>query len=95
MTSNDKQAAAGLVAGALGRGCLGGLGLALLFLVISGLMYLLLPLTGLPQNVVLLLAVASGPVIGTAIALTVFLIRASRMYVPSGGEDEATEGDAP
>ena len=49
----------------LWKGCLGGVGLAILFFILSGLTYLILSRTGLPPNIVLFVTIASGPIIGT------------------------------
>ncbi len=69
--SRDPQAA-GLVGSALGKGCLAGVGVALLFFVLSLLVYLLIGPFGLPPNVRLLITFASGPILGTGVVLVVF-----------------------
>ncbi len=76
MSSNPRRAQ--IVAGALGKGCLGGIGLALAFLALSAATYGLLATLGLPYNLVLLLSVASGPILGTALLLVVAYRRAAR-----------------
>ncbi len=53
------------VSSALGKGCLAGIGLALMFFAISLLTYLLTGLLSLPHHIRLLIATASGPVVGT------------------------------
>ena len=73
MRPNNPEAAR-LVAATLGKGCLAGLGLAGVFFVISSLMYLILSGVGLPHNILLLLTIASGPILGTGIAFTVLLL---------------------
>jgi hypothetical protein len=75
---NNPQAA-GTVGSALGKGCLAGLGLAVLFALISLMVYLLSGPFGLDQNVRLLLTFASGPVLGTILALAVFWLITRRM----------------
>lgn len=67
------------VSAGLGKGCLVGLGLAVLFLVIGGVLYLLLSLTGLAQNLTLLIAIAGGPILGTSAALIIFWQRAMQV----------------
>ncbi len=64
--------AAGLVGAALGKGCLVGVGIALLFAFISLLVYLLVGPLGLPSNMRLLITFASGPTVGTGVVLAAF-----------------------
>ncbi len=81
----------------LWKGCLGGLGMALVFLIISGLIYLILIQTGLNLNLVWFFAILSGPLIGTA-GLLVFVYRRAakeRSLVTSEAEDETTIEDQP
>lgn len=59
----------------MGKGCLAGFGLVVIFFVISGLAYLAISQFDLPQNLVLLVTVASGPIIGTLGTLAVLLLR--------------------
>lgn len=61
----------GVIGPAFGRGCLLGLGLLVLFVAISGVLYLALLLTDLPENIRLLISIASGPILGTVIGLLV------------------------
>ena len=84
---------------ALGRGCLIGLGLALLFGALSYVFYLLLGMAGLAENIRLLIAIAGGPTVGTVIAF-VFLsssaVRKSREAVAQlnpNRDDETTAWD--
>ena len=85
-----------MVRSALWRGCLGGIGMTLMFFLISGVTYLALNQSGLTYNLVLLLSVASGPVIGTCGLLGVLYLRAMRAQSsrPSG-RDETTQGNSP
>ncbi len=53
------------VATGLWKGCLGGIGLAFVYFIISGLTYLVLIQIGLPLKSILFVTVASGPIIGT------------------------------
>ena len=79
--SNDKidyQAGMSVVAQSLGKGCLGGIGAAILFLAVGGLAYFGLSAFGLPENIVLFVAIASGPIIGTALVAIIVLWRARR-----------------
>jgi hypothetical protein len=59
------------IAPTLGKGCLAGLGLAVLFVAISGLAYLVLSQFDVPPNIVLLISIASGPTTGTMGTLVV------------------------
>jgi hypothetical protein len=60
----------------LWKGCLGGIGLAIVFFIISGMTYLILSKTGLSSNVVLFIAIASGPIIGTFGLAAILWLRA-------------------
>lgn len=53
----------------LGKGCLGGLALAVVFLGISGTAYLLMGMTDAPRRIALLVSVASGPILGTVLLI--------------------------
>ncbi len=75
MTSNGPSDQPNVVALALWQGCLAGLGLALTFLVISGLSYLFLLLVGAGSQIRLLITVASGPILGTGLILLIVLLR--------------------
>lgn len=77
------------------KGCLGGLGLVIIFFVIGGLTYLLLGTTTLSRNVILVLSILSGPVIGTFGLLLPLYLRASRQVRNAAKSDETTPGDAP
>jgi len=65
-----------LVAEGMGKGCLAGIALAVLFFALSGVLFLLLGITGLQQNIRLLLTFAGGPILGTIGVVVVLLIRA-------------------
>lgn len=80
---------AGIVGGALGKGCLAGLALVMLYGVIGGLVYLALGWLGVAPNLRMLIGIASGPILGTAIALLVAL-RVTRKMAPPG-DDQAGE----
>lgn len=85
-----------IVRTALWRGCLGGIGMALLFLLISAITYVALNDSGLTYNLVLLLTIASGPVIGTCGVLGVLYLRATRAQTSKpSGRDETTQGNTP
>lgn len=73
---NNPQAA-GSLAPAVGKGCLAGFGLAGLFLVIGGLAYLVLGAFDLALRTRLLIAILSGPVLGTFLTLLVAYLRAA------------------
>jgi len=62
---------------ALGRGCAIGLGLALLFVVLTAILYVVLGASGLPENIRLLIAIAGGPIGGTVIAFVVLSLYAA------------------
>lgn len=57
---------------ALRAGCLWGIGLVLLFGAISGLVYLIGANMDIDEGLHLLLAVASGPICGTALVVVIF-----------------------
>jgi hypothetical protein len=80
---------------ALAKGCLAGLGLVVLFAAIGGLAYLLLTVAGLPQNIVLLIAIASGPILGTVGLLVVVWQRTINQQIQTTGEDETTSRHGP
>ena len=77
------------------KGCLGGLGLVVVFFAISGLTYLLLVGTEISHNVVLVLSIVSGPAIGTFGLLLPLYLRARRQIQPATKSDETAPGDAP
>ncbi|GEM_PF-3061144 len=79
----------------LGKGCLAGIGLAVGFLAISGLVYLALSLTGLPRNIVLLVSLASGPILGNLIVLIVFLSRSKKVQSQYQEDHETTSRNTP
>jgi hypothetical protein len=85
MTSNNPNTA-GIVGTAVGKGCLVGVGLAVGFFLISGLVYLLLGPFGLERNIRLLITVLSGPVLGTGLTLIVgwALAQRTRRRSPPG-----------
>jgi hypothetical protein len=59
------------------KGCMGGAGLGVTLLLIGGGIYFVLSVIGMPHNLVLLLSIASGPVIGTLLAAVYALMRPS------------------
>ncbi len=97
MSQGNKTSAEYFAAG-LGGGCLVGLALAVGFLVIGGIIYGVGWVAGLPSNIMLMLAVAGGPIIGTVVALVFFsgvAARANRKYSEShqDGYDESASRD--
>ncbi len=50
--------------------------MAAVFLAISGLTYLILSQSGLPRNIILLVTIGSGPIIGTFGICAILWIRA-------------------
>lgn len=70
--SNETQPPFVLMTQGLGRGCLLGLGLVGLFFVISLSLYALMNLLGLPRNIVLLVAIGGGPILGTILGVAGF-----------------------
>ena len=70
MMSNNPDPASAVATG-VGRGWLLGLGLFLLFALISGLVYLALQPFDLPENIHMLIAIATGPIVGTVIGLLI------------------------
>lgn len=89
----NAQLARQMVINSLGKGCLAGLGLALVFIVISGTVYLILSSFDLPRNLLLLFSIASGPIIGNLIAITIFVIRSRQ--IKKNSFDEPTSRDTP
>ncbi len=79
----------------LWKGCLGGLGLVIVFFIISGLTYLLLSLARLSSGVILVVSIVSGPIIGTLGVLVPLYLRARRALRPDSIIDETTQRDAP
>jgi uncharacterized membrane protein len=79
----------------LGKGCLAGLALAVGFLVISGLVYLVLSLASLPRNILLLVSIASGPILGNVIVLIVFLLRSKKVQRQYQKDHETTSRNTP
>lgn len=78
MNSSDPESGIDAATAILWKGCLGGAGLATLFLVISSATYLVLSNTGLDRQAVLGLSVASGPLVGSLVAIALYLRLASR-----------------
>ncbi|MBN1310423.1 MAG: hypothetical protein JXB30_03315 [Anaerolineae bacterium] len=76
------------VATGLLKGCLAGLGLALIFFAISGLTYLTLNLTGMPNRLVLFIAIGSGPIVGTLGICVVLWLRALRIQAKMTNKNE-------
>lgn len=76
---------------AIGKGCLAGLALAAAFFVVSGLLFLAARLVGLDQGVSLVVGLAGGPVLVSAVVLGVALRRAqNRSQVTASNTDHAT-----
>jgi hypothetical protein len=71
-----------LIREGLVKGCLGGLGLTVIFLAISAATFLLLDESGLQRTFVLIISIISGPVIGTG-GLLLFLYRRSSQRLKS------------
>jgi hypothetical protein len=71
-----------VVGWALGKGCLAGLALVALYGAIGGLVYLALGWLGAASNLRMLVGIASGPIVGTAIALIVALAVVQRTAPP-------------
>lgn len=97
MSQSNKTPAEYFAAG-LGRGCLVGVALALAFLMIGGIIYGIGWIAGLSTNIILMMAVAGGPIIGTVIALALFsgfAARANRKYNEThhNGYDESASRD--
>jgi nitrate reductase gamma subunit len=86
----DYRLGLSVVGQSLGKGCLGGLGAALVFLLVGGAVYLVLSAFGLPENIVLFLAIASGPIIGTVIVAAIVLLRARRAIAESAEQHNET-----
>jgi hypothetical protein len=74
---------------ALAKGCLAGLALAVLFGIVSGLLYLAARAFGLDQGQALVIGVAGGPVIVSAVVLGGIMLRAQgRVYPATSSSDE-------
>lgn len=71
MSSSGTPNPGSVLGPAVGKGCLAGLGLLVLFVLISGLTYLALLPLGLSENVHLLFTIATGPIVGTALGLLI------------------------
>jgi len=67
-----------LIRAGLLKGCLGGIGLSIVFMVISGATYLLLAQTALSLNIRLFFGILAGPLLGTIGLLAIVFIRARR-----------------
>lgn len=83
------------VGAALGKGCLAGVGLALGFFILSVLAYGLLGPFGLPHNIRLLVAIASGPILGTLAVVVVFLMISRKAQQTAAGQDGSASRDEP
>lgn len=79
----------------LWKGCLGGIGLVIVFFIISGLTYLVLSQTQLSHGMALVLSIVSGPIIGTLGVLVPLYLRARRALRSNTAIDETTQRDAP
>nr|MBN1228633.1 hypothetical protein [Anaerolineae bacterium] len=84
---SNKQMPAGFVGKSFSTGCLYGLGMAVGFFVISGLVFLLIGPLGLETNIRMLVAVASGPILGTGILFLIALTLTRRINDRSGDAD--------
>jgi hypothetical protein len=87
---------AGVVSAGLGKGCLAGLGLALLFFLISGGVYLALGAFSLERNIRLLFTFLSGPVIGTVLVVVVLYVQSlanQKNFDPKPLDDETADRD--
>lgn len=62
----------------LWKGCLGGVGLTAVFLGISAFTYFVMGFIDAPRNIVLLVSIASGPIIGTILLIIFAFWLASR-----------------
>lgn len=81
---------------ALAKGCLGGLGMAIVYIILGGALYLMLAQTALPQSLVMIISIAGGPVIGTAGALAILYVRARNTHGNTLESGQGTTGtDAP
>jgi uncharacterized membrane protein len=74
----------------LGKGCLAGIGVALAFFLIGALVYGLLSLFGVSENMRLFFAIASGPIIGTAILFVVALVLNFRTRQSGDRQDDGS-----
>lgn len=68
---------------AIGKGCLAGLGLVAAFFLVSGLLFFAARLAGLEQGVSLVVGLAGGPVLVSAVVLGVALRRAQNRTQPT------------
>lgn len=95
MKSEKEKGAFNQVAPAMGKGCLLGIGIGVLFFVVGAVVYLIAGLFPLPERIVLLLAIAGGPIIGTAITMIVLYQRVRRTTPPlqEGEADETAPRD--
>ena len=76
---------------AIGKGCLAGLALAAAFFVVGGLLFLAARLIGFDQGVSLVVGLAGGPMLVSAVVLGVALRRAqNRSQVTVSNADHAT-----
>jgi hypothetical protein len=73
---------------------LAGIGLGIAFVAISALAYVLLGLFDLPRNIRLLIAFASGPILGTAAAIPIALMFSRRAQRAVAERHEAASRDS-
>lgn len=76
------------------KGCLAGFGLALLFLLSGGLLYFAGIALGLERGVALVVGIAGGPIIVSALVLGGIVVR-SRSRLGTYTDDAATSRDEP
>lgn len=67
---------------ALAKSCLAGLGLALAWVLVGGLLFLASRSIGLGQGLSLVIAIAGGPVIVSAVVMGSVILRAQRRPSP-------------
>ncbi len=92
MKSEPDNRAAKAVTSGLAKGCLLGVGMAVLFAAIGGLLYLGAGLTGMPERIVMLIAIAGGPILGTVVVFFILLRRARKAsQVNDEGSHETTD----
>lgn len=74
------------------KGCLAGLGLSMIFVVVGALVFVVARAVSLSVEISLGLGIAGGPVLTTTIALGVFLLRSQRRIAQQGlqNSDETT-----
>ena len=79
---------------ALAKSCLAGLGLALAWLVVSGLLFFASRSLGLEQGASLAIAIGGGPVIVSAVVLGGVILRGQRRQPPPASHSNSQADDA-